>query len=263
MKALPATLLQQLRDLRERVPSAAWLALASTSRGAAGQPTGKSVANLAVGIFNADQAWNLRQLIKGREFTSWSEVAAVLEVIDAWVASSPNNLDIVWTGPANGTFPIRRIDQVLYDLIAAAKKRIFLVTFSAYRIPLLCEALNQALARGVDVTLLLEGEASSAGQLSFDASKAFKGLSLDQIQMLHWPLANRPLNNAGKPGKLHVKCAIIDDTAVIGSANLTDDAFNRNMELGVVIRSTEQAASLIRHFEELHMNGALARIEIC
>lgn len=92
------------------------------------------------------------------------------------------------------------------------------MTFAAYRIQLLCEALNQALTRGVEVTLLLEGEASSGGQLSFDTSKAFKGLALDQIQMLYWPLVNRPLNNAGKPGKLHVKCAIIDDTAIIGSA---------------------------------------------
>ena len=36
---------------------------------------------------------------------------------------------------------------------------------------------------------------------------------------------------AGRPGKLHVKCAIVDDVALVGSANLTDDAFNRNMEL--------------------------------
>lgn len=262
MTALSSALIQQLRNLRERVPGAAWLALASKLREATGQPTGKSVADLAASFLNADPAWNLRQLIKDQEFTTWSEVAAILEVTDAWVASSPSNLDIVWTGPANGTFPIRRIDQVLYDLIAAAKKRIFLVTFAAYRIPLLCEALNQAITRGVDVTLLLESEATSSGQLSFDASNAFKGLPLNQIRMLHWPLENRPLNNAGKPGKLHVKCAIIDDTAVISSANLTDDAFNRNMELGVVIRSTEQAANLIRHFEALRVNGSLAKIDI-
>ena len=62
-----------------------------------------------------------------------------------------------------------------------------MVTFSAHRVPLLCEHLSQAIGRGVEVTLLLESEQSSAGQLSFDASKAFKELGLDHVRLLHWP----------------------------------------------------------------------------
>ena len=34
--------------------------------------------------------------------------------------------------------------------------------------------------------------------------------------------------------KLHAKLAIIDDVALISSAILTNDAFNRNLEIGVI-----------------------------
>jgi phosphatidylserine/phosphatidylglycerophosphate/cardiolipin synthase-like enzyme len=35
-------------------------------------------------------------------------------------------------------------------------------------------------------------------------------------------------------GKLHAKAAVIDKQALLSSANLTDDAFLRNLELGVL-----------------------------
>ncbi len=260
MTTFPKDLILAFKELRSRVPRSTWQALAASVRAATGSPNGKAIADLASQHLNPDQAWKLRGLVEKREFDSWSEVAAILEVIDVWASSSPDKIDVVWTGPANGTFPIRRIDQVLYDLIATAERRILIVTFAAYRIPLLCENLGKAIDRGVEVTLLLESEAASAGQLSFDASKAFASLPLDKIRFLHWPMENRPVNAAGKPGKLHVKCAIIDDTAIIGSANLTDDAFNRNMELGIVLRSPKEVDLLNQHFEQLLASKSLARI---
>lgn len=261
MTTSPPDLISALKELRSRVPRSTWLAIATSARVAAGSPNGKAIADLAGKHLTPDQAWKLRDLVKKSEFDSWTEVAAILEVIDVWASSNSDRVDIVWTGPANGTFPIRRIDQVLYDLIATAERRILIVTFAAYRIPLLCENLGKAIDRGVEVTLLLESEAASAGQLSVDASKAFASLPLEKIRFLHWPMENRPVNAAGKPGKLHVKCAIIDDTAIIGSANLTDDAFNRNMELGIVLRSAKEVELLSQHFEQLLASKSLARID--
>lgn len=259
MSHTPPDFIEKLRSVRERVPRDTWLALAAGYRGKSGVPDVTAAANLANTFLNPDQSWTLRQVLREHVFASWAELATAIEVVDVWVLSSPRLIDIVWTGPANGTFPIRRIDQVLYDLLAKSMRRVFMVTFSAHRIPLLCEHLNQAIARGVEVTLLLESEKSSAGQLSFDASNAFKDLGLDQVRLLHWPIENREQNQAGKPGKLHVKCAVIDDTALIGSANLTDDAFNRNMELGVVIRDRCIVENIRNHFRTLENNGVLRR----
>ena len=99
----------------------------------------------------------------------------------------------------------------------------------------LAQQLAKAIRRGVSVTLIFESEAESEGQLTKDAAAAFQELPQKQVHIYYWPLAKRGRNPAGRPGKLHVKCAVIDDTALVGSANLTDDAFNRNMELGVLM----------------------------
>jgi cardiolipin synthase len=260
MNSLPSEFIDKLRQIRERIPRDAWLSLAGSYRVECGVPTATVASDLAGQHLNPDQSWALRQALRNHTFSSWAEIAMAFEVIDAWVSSSSRALDIVWSGPANGTFPIRRIDQVLYDLLAKAEQRIFLVTFSAHRVPLLCVHLSSAIERGVDVTLLLESEQASAGQLSFDAAKAFKDVCLDKVRLLHWPIENRDRNQAGKPGKLHVKCAVIDETAIIGSANLTDDAFNRNMELGVIIKDLASVASICEHFETLERNGILKRV---
>jgi hypothetical protein len=51
----------------------------------------------------------------------------------------------------------------------------------------------------------------------------------------------RELNANGKPGKLHAKAALVDGQALISSANLTDDAFNRNLELGALLAGQGRA----------------------
>ena len=260
MNPLPPEFIDKLRAVRERVPREVWLSLAANYRATTGVPTGTAAANFAGSVLNPDQCWALRQAFKECEFISWTEIAVAFEVVDAWVSSSPKIIDIVWSGPANGTFPIRRIDQVLYDLLSKAQHRIFLVTFAAHRVPLLCEHLSKAIDRGVQVTLLLESEQASAGQLSFDASKAFKNVCLDKVRLLHWPIENREKNQAGKPGKLHVKCAVIDHSVIIGSANLTDDAFTRNMELGAIIKDPGIVAGICDHFDTLERSGILKRI---
>ena len=169
--------------------------------------------------------------------------------------------EIIWTGPANDRYPVRRIDQVLYDLIAVAHRRIVLVTFAAHRVRHLCEHLTHAVERGVKLTLVVESEEESEGQLTSDAIRAFRDVPAARMSLYYWPLAQRERNQVGRPGKLHAKCAIVDDVALVGSANLTDDAFNRNMELGLLVRDTVVVSTLAEHFDGLIGSGVLARVE--
>jgi len=48
-----------------------------------------------------------------------------------------------------------------------------------------------------------------------------------------------------------MKCATVDDAALIGSANLTDDAFSRNMEFGMIVKDKVTVDALSEHFTEL------------
>jgi cardiolipin synthase A/B len=61
----------------------------------------------------------------------------------------------------------------------------------------------------------------------------------------------------GRPAKLHAKLAVIDDQAVLSSANLTDDAFNRNLELGIVLSGHVILQRLREHFDSLCAVGTL------
>ncbi len=67
----------------------------------------------------------------------------------------------------------------------------------------------------------------------------------------------RQRNQKGRLGKLHVKCAVVDEVAVIGSANLTDDAFNRNMELAVSLSDPISVRTIKAHFMSLILEGIL------
>jgi cardiolipin synthase len=170
-------------------------------------------------------------------------------------------IEMIWTGPAIARLPVRRIDQIFYDLISRANRKILLVTFAAYRVDRLAQQLAKAIGRGVEVTLIFESEAESEGQLTKDAVAAFKELPQKKVRIYYWPLAKRQRNPAGRPGKLHVKCAVIDDAALIGSANLTDDAFNRNMELGVLIRERATVHAIEHHFDELIDQGCFVEVQ--
>ena len=140
-------------------------------------------------------------------------------------------------------------------LIAASQRRVVLVTFAAHRVRHLCEHLTRAVQRGVQLTLIVESEDESEGQLTSDAIRAFADVPSSGMRLYYWPAALRERNLAGRPGKLHAKCAIVDDVALIGSANLTDDAFNRNMELGILVRDPVTVTSIVDHFTGLIDRG--------
>ena len=208
----------------------------------------------------SDAAWILTRACRLCPDSSVLEARAVITAVDHFASQKTVQVTPVWTGPDNGTFPVRRYDQVLYDRISAAHGRILIVTFAAYRVDRLVELLSEALDRKVKLTLILESEESSAGQLTHDAWHAFNSLTGKQAKLYTWPLEKRLRNQAGRPGKLHAKVAVVDDAVLIGSGNLTDDAFNRNMELGLVVESVNLANSIRGHFDSLIARGELAHI---
>lgn len=189
---------------------------------------------------------------------SWEALSWTLRTTFASYQSSEaeRHIELLWSGPSPADqIPARRIDQALYDLIANAKQEILLVTFAAARIERLAIELLKAHARGVPIRMILEFEQSSEGQLSYDSIKAFPPALVKASDIYFWPVEKRERNQASRPGKLHAKLAIVDDTALVSSANLTDDAFNRNLELGVLVRNPNFHRTTKGHIQTLIDNG--------
>ena len=81
-----------------------------------------------------------------------------------------------------------------------------------------------------------------------------------------WPGKRRPevfydprsLEPHAPGGVLHAKAVVADDEAAfVTSANLTEAAFDRNIEVGVLSRDRALAASLATHFGTLIERGLL------
>ena len=245
---------------RRRMTAEVWRTSAQRLLNLASIPDAAAIEHAIAGVQNHDAAWALKTAIACDPHLPGIAIGAAMLTVDQMDFAESPRTELIWTGPGNSRFPIRRIDQVLYDLIATAQRRILLVTFAAHRVPHLCRHLETAIRRGVKLTLVVESEEESEGQLSWDAKAAFPGLPEAGAQLYYWPIAKRERNQAGRPGKLHAKCAVVDDTALISSANLTDDAFNRNMELGVLIKEALTVATMLNHFEELAAAGVLLRV---
>ena len=195
---------------------------------------------------------------------SWEALSWALQAGAEIYRRSQNeqHVELLWSGPTpENQIPARRIDQALYDLIANAQREILLITFAAAKIDRLSSGLLKAIGRGVRVRLILEFEQSSEGQLSYDALKAFPSDLTDAAEVYHWPVEKRERDQAGRPGKLHAKVAVIDDMALITSANLTDDAFSRNLEIGVMLSSDKLRGPLMAHLSALIRTGRLVELQ--
>jgi cardiolipin synthase len=213
---------------------------------------------------NAGLSLHIREVVRmASQQMSWEALSWTIDtaarVYSRW--QSEQHVELLWSGPSPANqIPARRIDQSLYDLIAQAKYEIILVTFAAAKIDRLTNALLMAVQRGVRVRLILEFEQSSEGQLSYDALKAFPLSLISAVEVFHWPIEKRERNQAGRPGKLHAKIAIADDVVIVSSANLTDDAFNRNLEVGIMANSRALLVTTKSYLESLILDGRLSRL---
>lgn len=252
---------ERLHGLAKRSPST-WLAMVVVAlRNAPATATADFVKKRMPTSGNAGISFLLNEVIDAAAGSmSWEALGYGLEMAHyAYTEDSKTRqIEMLWSGPPPaGRLPARRIDQALYDLIAAAKTEIMLVTFAAVKVDRLAAALLAAVNRGVRVRLILEFAEASEGQLSFDALNAFPSALVAASDVYYWPVEKRERNQTGKPGKLHAKIAVIDDLALVSSANLTDDAFNRNLELGVMLTDPDVKRWALDHFGALIQSGII------
>lgn len=155
--------------------------------------------------------------------------------------------ELVWTGPSTEMVATRRTEQALLEVINVAKKTLFLTSFVAYKVSSVTKALNNAVDRGVAVSILLESSEEYGGDIS-----------VDSIGQMHMSIAGARIYFWDKKvgdfvgGKVHAKVAVADEhVSFISSANLTGHAMEKNMEVGVLIRGGDVPERLHQHLNAL------------
>jgi len=167
-------------------------------------------------------------------------------------ARDEERIATVWTGPTTKAVRLRQTLGVLLQVVKASRERLVVVSFAAYKVPQVVEAMLATAERGVKITVVID-EATDAG-------KAFTSLK-SVADLYRWPAAGTALPTGGTI-RMHVKAAVADDhTALVGSANLTGQALSQNMELGLLVEGGEIPRRLDAHFKALIASEVLVPVD--
>jgi phosphatidylserine/phosphatidylglycerophosphate/cardiolipin synthase-like enzyme len=171
------------------------------------------------------------------------------------------SLDLVWTGPDGGGAPLRHTEQAILQVLDSAEERITLVSYAVYRIPHVRESLVRAAGRAVRIKVILETPNKCEGQNEYDTLQALGSEVASCATVYYWPESHRPKGDNDKHGILHVKCAVADARWLfLSSANLTEQAFTINMELGLLLTGGPLPGQVEQQFDRLIGEGVLEKV---
>lgn len=243
--------------LRHRLADAIESGLVATPFSAASL---RSALGIAMG--GEDVSAALRQLeLMG---ISGSALAAWIATVEDAIARSPKP-DLVWSGPEVPGLHARDTRRVYEELLGSAERSVWASTYAFFDGPRAFEILAHRMDAKAElrVTLLLNiqrkrGDTSAADYLV----RRFA----DHFWTTDWPGLSRPnvyfdprsLEIEGPAGILHAKAVVADDEVVfVTSANLTEAALDRNIEIGLLVRDRALAESVTTHFRGLIDQGLL------
>jgi phosphatidylserine/phosphatidylglycerophosphate/cardiolipin synthase-like enzyme len=181
-----------------------------------------------------------------------------IRVLDAVDSRRPRP-DLVWSGPEVPGLHARSTRAVYDELLGTARESLWVSTFVWFDGPKAFDVLARRMDSqpGLAVTLLINlqrkrGDTTAPSHLV----RSFA----DRFWSAEWPGRVHPrvyydprsLDPEGAGSVLHAKAVVADDEAMyVTSANLTAAAFDRNVELGLLVRDRALAASVVGHFRRL------------
>ncbi|MBI4870356.1 MAG: phospholipase [Candidatus Riflebacteria bacterium] len=203
---------------------------------------------------------------------STSALAAVLRVAAAEREDAQHladRVELVWTGPEERGMASRDTFVVLRELFAAAERSVLLTCYAISNGPRVFAALAERMDRlsGLTVRMFLN-VAHPPHETATDAELLRR--FAETFRREQWPgerlpeVFYDPLALAAGPGPracLHAKCVVVDARrAFVTSANFTEAAQERNLEVGVLVDDPVLARSLESQFEALVTAGVLKRV---
>lgn len=198
-------------------------------------------------------------------FAGWRQAGVSEPTAAAWLrsleqlASSFSSPDLVWSGPEVPGLHARDTRRVYEEVIGAASRSLWASTYAFFDGELAFKALAEKMDAlpGLDVTLLLN---IHRGRGVTTAADHLVRSFADSFWKREWPGASRPtvfydprsVATEGPQGVLHAKGVVADEEVVfVTSANFTEAALDRNIEMGLLHRDRHLALTVVRHFQTL------------
>lgn len=185
------------------------------------------------------------------------------------LAKAPH-LEVAWSGPEGRAPEHRTTLAVVQEMFATFRKSLLVSTYVVDIGDRANELFGQLAARmdheaELRVRFFLNVPVPWKGDLPADSIGSFRTKFRKRV----WPgrrfpeiwFDPRALRPTGERAVLHAKCVIADERdAFVTSANFTEAAHGRNIELGVLIRGEEHARAVARPFEALIEAGRVERL---
>jgi hypothetical protein len=169
-------------------------------------------------------------------------------------------IDLVWTGPEAPGIVNRDTGVVVREMFQSARKSVLIAGYAVYQ----GHAIFKELADRMDESLELQVQMFldiQRPQQDHSSPSELVRIFAERFVRKEWPGRRLPRcyydprsleADQAKRTSLHAKCVVVDKKeAFVSSANFTEAAQTRNIEVGVLLRSPSLARKLANHFESL------------
>jgi len=197
---------------------------------------------------------------KGYSPTQLADLADLIIQERTEHGSARDMVDLVWTGPESGGIANRDTGVVVRELFHTANKSVMLAGYAVYQGHLVFRALADRMEQipALCVRMFLDvrrpdGDTCSEAEVVKRFAARFKEKDWPGKRLPELYFDPRSVDlDPHRRASLHAKCIVVDEMqAFISSANFTEAAQLRNIEVGVLVRSPALACQLMQHFETL------------
>jgi phosphatidylserine/phosphatidylglycerophosphate/cardiolipin synthase-like enzyme len=178
-------------------------------------------------------------------------------------------IDLVWTGPEAPGIVNRDTSVVVREMFQSAKETVLVAGFAVYQGQVifkeLAERMDQDPQLSVQMFLDIQrphDDNSAPLELVRRFAARFIGQEWpgSRVPRLFYDPRSLEPETTGR-ACLHAKCVLVDsEQTFISSANFTEAAQRRNIEVGVLLRSRAFTTRLVEHFETLASMGLLKSV---
>jgi phosphatidylserine/phosphatidylglycerophosphate/cardiolipin synthase-like enzyme len=178
-------------------------------------------------------------------------------------------VDLVTTGPESDRSQTRDTRIVVRELFRRAEHSVVIAGYAVYQGRDVFQALAQRMEERPELSVRMfldvqrpRGDTSRPSEVLRQFANRFRthewpGTRLPEIY--YDPRSLEP--EGAKRASLHAKCVVGDGKIIfISSANFTEAAQARNIEVGVLVRSSALAQQLVMYFESLADQRVLLRV---
>lgn len=180
-----------------------------------------------------------------------------------------DGIELVCTGPEAGRVPARDTRIVVRELFRQADRSVLVAGYAVYQGREVFRALAERMDDNADLRVQMFLDVQRTYRDTSRESEVLR-LFAERFRTTEWPGERLPEiyydprsldAEASKRASLHAKCVVIDEqTAFVSSANFTEAAQERNIEVGVLVHSEPFARRLAAHFLGLADRQDLRRV---